>query len=196
MNDPNFELERFPPTLRAKIESELESDEPIVWVGRHNARPYVLQTMLLLVFAVPFTAFAVAWTAEVAGIDVPNFNVPDGFKAWYGIPFILIGLGLCCTPFWAVWIARRTAYVLTDRRAIVFDGLRPYAIRTFLPDRLRDLSRTERSDGSGNLVFLRRPERDSEGDRRLVDYGFMAIPDVKQVEELVRRLVEEHGGSK
>jgi hypothetical protein len=183
VNDPNFELGRFPAAVRARVESELGADERIVWVGRPGARPYVIQTIPFALLGVAFTTYAVNWTSQAA---------TNGYEPWYGFPFITAGLGLCCTPFWAVRIAHRTAYVLTERRAMVFEGGRPYTLRTFLPDRLRELSRKERSDGSGDLVFLQTAEPDSDGLRR-VDYGFLTVAHVKQVEELVRRMVERRG---
>jgi hypothetical protein len=196
MNDPNSELVRFPGALRTAIESELDSDERIAWVGRPSPRPFVVDTILLLILAVPFTLFPVIMIAAAAGFKIPGVNVAANQSAWFGVPFLLVGLVLLSTPYRAVRIARRTGYVLTDRRAIIFDGGRRRTIHTFLPDRMRNLTRTERRDGSGGLIFLRSIEHDHSGEIEAAKHGFLAIPEVKQVEALVRRLVEEHGRAK
>ena len=197
MNDPNSELGRFPASLRKRITSELDSGERIAWVGRPHARAYVIPTIALLVFSVPFTVAAVLWMLVAAGFEVPGFEIhPNNLSPWFGLPFLAIGVLLDCTPFWAVWIAHRTGYVLTDRRAIIFNGMYTGTVHTFLPDRLRNLTRKERRDGSGDLLFLRPTWIDDDervGEDRTAERGFEAIPDVKQVEDLVRRLVEAHG---
>jgi hypothetical protein len=193
MNDPNNELGKFPDGLRAAIKSALDSGERIVWVGRPHPRHYVVQTIPLLLFAVPFTLIPAMMIAPDVGLHIPGVSLGENQSGWFAVPFLIIGVGLLATPFWAVRIARRTGYVLTDRRAIIFDGVRPWTIYTFLHDRLRNLNRTERRDGSGNLIFLKSVEQNSPGNPEPTERGFMAIPNVKQVEELVRRLVEEHG---
>jgi len=197
MNDLNSELDRFPESLRKRITSELDSGERIAWVGRPHARAYVIPTIALLVFSVPFTIGAVLWMLVAAGIEVPRFDIhPKNLSPWFGLPFVLVGLALDCTPFWAARIARHTGYVLTDRRAIIFNGMYTGTVHTFLPDRLRNLTRKQRRDGSGDLLFMRPTGIDDDervGEDRTAERGFEAIPDVKQVEDLVRRLVDEYG---
>jgi hypothetical protein len=50
------------------------------------------------------------------------------------------------------------------------------------------LSRTQHADGSGNLVFQREYRREGRHGR-FVDIGFLAVPDVREVEERIRELV-------
>lgn len=59
-------------------------------------------------------------------------------------------------------------------------------IRSFSPEQLRrGVERKQRGDGSGDLVFDRKIEYD-EGGRRWIDIGFLAIPNVKAVESILR----------
>ena len=96
------------------------------------------------------------------------------------------------SPYWARRKARRSAYVLTDRRAILFTagGRGSVTIRSFEPERLTDLRREQHADGSGDLVFAQDIRRDSDGDRHSTGVGFLAIREVKAVEELVRALAQ------
>ncbi len=92
--------------------------------------------------------------------------------------------------------AKKTVYVITTARAITFDGGFSTSIRSFSPDHLTNLRRKQRSDGSGDLIFERKQSYHRNGSRRTSDHGFLAIPDVKTVENLVRQLVEKSGNAK
>src|SRR6185295_1976399 len=130
------------------------------------------------------------WTFGAAGFKVPNFQQGSDFFALFGIPFILIGLGMFSSPYWVARSAKKTVYALTNRRAIVFAGGWWTSVRSFSPDRLNDLSRVQRSDGSGDLIFESRVNYGSDNNRRTTEAGFMAIPNVKHVEDLVRQVAQ------
>ena len=52
------------------------------------------------------------------------------------------------------------------------------------------MRREQHADGSGDLVFAQDIRRDSDGDRHSTGVGFLAIREVKAVEELVRALAQ------
>jgi hypothetical protein len=97
------------------------------------------------------------------------------------------------SPYWAFRRAKRTAYILTDRRAVVLSvGWRSkVSVRAFEAEGLTDLQRTERADGSGDLVFATDVTAGSRGRTRSTEVGFIAVRDVKEVEGRVRRLVQQ-----
>ncbi|MGX9415713.1 hypothetical protein ACWU4D_00040 [Vibrio sp. WJH972] len=109
--------------------------------------------------------------------------------AFFGVPFLLIGIVMQFSPLLMVYKAKRTAYIVTNSRAIIFDGGFTTTIRSFNSTRLQDLRRKQRSDGSGDLIFERRFYTDGDGDRQFTDYGFLAIANVKEVERIVRTLI-------
>ena len=86
--------------------------------------------------------------------------------------------------------AKRTVYVVTDRRAVVIRGGwgGNVTVRSFEPEKLTDLRRDERADGSGDLVFGQDVRFSSRGGRSVVDYGFLAVPNAREAEEYVRGL--------
>jgi len=108
----------------------------------------------------------------------------------FGLRFVLIGLGMFSSPFWAARAALRTVYVVTDRRALVIrSGLgRGVSVRSFEPEKLGDLRREQLPDGSGNLVFGQDLNVNRSGSRYTSSYGFMAVPDVRAAEEQVLAL--------
>jgi hypothetical protein len=52
------------------------------------------------------------------------------------------------------------------------------------------MSRTERADGSGDLVFEEDWSRDRHGHRQVRRRGFFAIAGVREVEDLVRKTLK------
>ena len=77
------------------------------------------------------------------------------------------------------------------RRAITFDGGWPTTIRSYPPDKLQDIYRKEKKDGSGDVIISRHAWRDSDGDRQSMELGFLRIRNPKEVELMLRKLAEE-----
>lgn len=189
MHTPFTVLSQLPFGLRSLIEAELDGDEKATWIGTPIPSRYATRTIPIVLFGIPWTAFALFWIAGASGFQMPDFEQGFGFFPLFGIPFVLVGFGMLSSPFWAMLKAKRTAYVITTTRAIIFDGGFSTTIRSFDPDRLTDLRRKQRPDGSGDLIFERSLSYDSDGDRRTTDHGFLAISDVKAVEDMIRQLV-------
>ena len=40
----------------------------------------------------------------------------------FGLPFVMVGVGMLSSPFWLRRRAKRTCYALTDRRAILWEA--------------------------------------------------------------------------
>ena len=106
------------------------------------------------------------------------------------------------SPLWAVYRARGTVYVVTDRRAIIFDGGWGTHVRSFGPGDLAGVERRQRGDGSGDIILAREqyyvqghysgsPGRGGHyvpGEWRTREIGFFGIAQVKYVEQLIRAL--------
>ncbi len=190
MRYPTTELWQLPRRLRTLVEDELNDGEKIVWIGQPISTRFAMGSIPAVLFGIPWTAFALFWVCAAAQFQIPDFKEGFDWFPLFGIPFVLIGFALLSTPFWMMRKAWKTVYVLTTSRAILFDGGFSTTIRSFRPDRMLDLHRKQRADGSGDLIFERTLFHDNESGRQTVDHGFLAIPDVKAVEDLVCRLVE------
>jgi hypothetical protein len=126
-------------------------------------------------------------------------GLPGGFGAifacfpLFGIPFVLVGLGMLTAPIWMRARARQVCYALTDRRAIVWEPrfFRGVEVRSYGPAQLGKIRRTEYPDGSGDLVFeeVITFGRNSEGytTTNRQRHGFLCIANVRQIEELLRK---------
>ncbi len=188
------ELAQLPQTLRSQVESELQSGERILWMDQPLPGRLARSSLGLVLFGIPWTAFAIFWVA-MATVGVSKSNAPGAFWLFplFGVPFVLVGLGMLSSPYWMRRSALRCAYVLTDRRAIIFQaGWREsISVRSFEPAALRDLNRTQHSDGSGDLVFTEDWRRGSKGRQYRTKVGFIAVRDVKTVEQMVRALAQK-----
>lgn len=143
-----------------------------------------------MLFGIPFGGFALFWIAGASGFKIPDFS-EGGFSFFplFGLPFFLIGLGMVLSPVWEAIKARSTVYVITTMRAIIFEPsiFGGMDITSFRADDLADISRTQRTDGSGDLVFAREVSHGRNG-TRVKEIGFLGIPRVKAVEDMLRAL--------
>jgi hypothetical protein len=190
MQPSNAQVQELPPELRGIVEGELGSGEAVQWVGRPIPSLLSRQAWPIVLFGIPWTAFAIFWIAGASGFRVPDFRRGESFFPLFGLPFVLIGLGMLSAPYWLRLKGGRTAYVLTDRRAIIVErGLWSTKVRSFAAAALGDIERKQRADGAGDIIFSREYRRDSEGGTRAVPVGFLAVAGVKEVEERIRGLL-------
>lgn len=184
--------ENIPQELLERVQNELEAGERIVWGGMPIPRFFTGASWFAVLFAIPWTGFSVFWMCMAAGFNQGGGG-GGGFEilfALFGVPFVLIGLAMLLTPVWVYRAAKRTVYVLTDRRAITFEGGFRLKVRSYASKDLTRVYRVENRDGTGDVLFAQRNYRDSDGDRRVEELGFRQIDHVKEVERLVRQLAE------
>lgn len=148
-------------------------------------------TTSIFLFAIPWTAFAIFWIYGASGFKIPDFK--EGFDLFplFGIPFVLIGLGMLSSPLWTYRKAFKTIYVITDRRAITFDGGWSTTIRSYPPEKLQEIYRKVKRDGSGDVIIARQAWHDSDGGHQSEELGFLRIRDPKETEQMLKKLAEQ-----
>jgi hypothetical protein len=182
---------KIPFELQRMIDAELSGGERVTWSAQPIPGRFVRNGLGIVLFGIPWTAFAIFWTAGAAwGTSRSGTLGLFSFFPLFGLPFILVGFGMLSSPYWMRRKAKRTVYVITNRRAIVLAGgwRGSITVRSFEPESLTDISRRQNPDGSGDVVFTRDIRRDSDGGRQSTDVGFLAVRDVKSVEQKVRAL--------
>jgi hypothetical protein len=186
----------LPEELEAQVRSELRDRERLLWVGQPRPGRLARQGMPVMLFGIPFTAFALFWIAAASGLLAAGGNggaAPDAFQICFplfGVPFVLIGLGMLSAPYWLGRSAKRTCYAVTDRRAILWrvGWSGAVEVRSYGPNELTRIRRIEYPDGVGDLVFEELITVGRDGDRTgTTRHGFLAIDGVREVEELIRR---------
>lgn len=178
----------IPMTLQQVVSDELDGDEKVRWQAQPIPGLYMRKALPIVLFAIPWTAFAFFWMFGAAGFKIPTFNSAADLFPLFGIPFVLIGLGMLSSPLVMRRKARRTVYVLTDHRAIVISGVFSFDVQSFAPDQLGQVRRKQRRDGAGDLIFRTETGYNSDGRQTQRSIGFLAIADVKSVDEMVRDL--------
>jgi hypothetical protein len=191
------------PELREALQRELRSGERLIWSGQPRPSAFARPMLPVAAFGLLFLGFAVFWTVAAAAAAWTAGNrssAPAGFD-WlallfplFGLPFLLIGAGLVLSPLAMRRSARRTIYAVTARRAIIMRGtlLGGREVRSFTIDDLHQMSRHERRDGSGDLVFQEQGALRSAGPGAKAPsvhtraQGFYGVPAVAELERLVR----------
>lgn len=183
-----------------RIRSELRQGERLVWAGQPLPGRHARQAWPMVLFGIPWTAFSVFWIVAASGILAGGVGPRGGgsftFLGFlfplFGVPFVLIGLGMLSSPYWVGRMASRTSYGLTDRRAIIcqagWGG--SIEVRSFGPAELTRIQRIEYPDGSGDLIFeeFLLPNRNQRGYQNITQRrGFLAIDRVREVEDLIRK---------
>lgn len=190
------------PEMQRRIEGEIEPGETLRWAGQPDRGRMARMGTCPALFGIPFTLFALFWMGMAGGIGsiigqsarTVSPGSPFGFFSLFGlfgVPFVLVGLGLMLSPLWLSLKAARTAYAVTNRRVLLFEGSlwRGMTIRTLGAAQVGDRSRTQRADGSGDLVFNRLTSANygSAGNYPTAKVAFYGIPDVKTVDELIQQ---------
>jgi hypothetical protein len=179
---------KLPPALQQKVTRELQPGEVVSWAGQPDANRFMLTGFALWLFFIPWTAFALFWVAGAAGFKWPDFNALFSFFPLFGLPFVLIGVGGLLSPFFMRAKARDIIYVVTSKRAFSLSGGKTVTLTSWLPEQLGQVTRTERPDGSGDLVFSTSATAGTHGEGRVQRQGFLAIRDVRAVEMYVQAL--------
>lgn len=192
--------DRIPEELKKAVQRELKPEERVLWSEMPIPTFFTAKNTQLFIFSIVWTLFSVLWTGAASGFSVPDFkDASDPFQLMrvlfplFGIPFILIGLGMLTIPFFNYRKAWKTIYVITDRRAITFDGGWQRTVRSFPPAKLVNIYRKEKNDGTGDVVISYDEWVDAEGDRKTEDLGFLRIREPKKVEQVLRDLAREGG---
>ncbi|GIX05578.1 MAG: hypothetical protein KatS3mg114_1447 [Planctomycetaceae bacterium] len=198
-------MPEIPLELQRQLDQELEPGERLLWAGQPLPRRLMRRSWGMALFGIPWTAFAVFWTV-MAGSMVWRSESPGPIWLFplFGLPFILIGLGMLASPWRARRRARHIVYAVTDRRLLILtphDGGR--AVHTWTPCTLQRWRRVEYADGSGDLFFegtTAAPHGTATDESSTLDddditTAFLGIERVRDVEDLIRQHLQPNPSS-
>ena len=143
----------------------LEPGERLLWSGQPNPLRYAQSRSGISVIAgLAALVFAQIWTTTAR----------DG-NPWLGAAFFLVAFALLLSPLWRMWRAYRTAYGVTDRRALTVIGP-PFARQISVPlDQIHSVEIRLRPGHLGDVLF-----GDADHNR------FIAVADVDAAVRLLR----------
>ena len=148
----------------------LDPGERLLWSGQPNPLRYAQSRSGISVIAgLAALVFAQIWTT----------TAHDG-NPWLGAVFFLIAFVLLLSPLWRMWRGYRTAYGVTDRRALTVIG-RPFTRQINVPlDQIHSVEVRPRPGRLGDVLLLG-VDRNAAGRE-----GFIAVAEADAVERLLR----------
>jgi hypothetical protein len=183
-----------PEHLQERVTEELTKGEKLIWIGQPARRVLMVRSIPIVIFGCIFGLGALIFM--LVGLV--------GSRGMGGAPFILMPLfflpfaiGMILSPWYRFWMAKRTCYVLTNRRCIVwmcnwFGGVH---MENYNAAQLANMWRRDMwffGKGAGDLVFRSvttitvRTGRHGGVSQSTTYYGFLAIENVREIEKLVR----------
>ncbi len=177
---------------REWVESVVRDDEELLLVCKPQVRWKAEYVGRLIFAAVWLSLIGFASVTALPEMLEDVENKPQMlFFPLFLLPFWLVGIGLAVSPWWEQGLERRTVYVLTNTRAVVLKPSTWKRQRTLkgyvlVSDLIKEV--VPRADGSGDIVFGYE-ERRSKNGIYYVPKGFLAVPQMERVLEMLRPLL-------
>lgn len=168
------------------MQSEMRPGEKLIWADRPSSlRSHAMQHVVTSVFGIPFLAFALFWTWMASGMlnsDRGGTGTSiDYLFPMFGLPFILVGIGLVLSPLWGMWKGAKTMYALTDQRVIVAEGGASRSVQSWSLEDVDEITRTDRG-GTGDVVFSKSWVSNRKNNGYWKYHGFIGIAEPAKVE--------------
>jgi hypothetical protein len=173
------------------IRSQLDADEQILWsanpmggrIVRRGIPPF-LSAVGCTIFAI-FLVFTSLHGSSEAGAS------RDYVGAILGGFFVVASFAACIafSPYALRMRAKRIAYLITNRRAIVWEQRRWRGLKldSYRAEQLGSMKSKILGETCGDLVFEKRVEYHFNGNNiRFVYNGFIGLENVREAEELIR----------
>lgn len=174
------------PRQNERLRAVLQDDERVVMVAAPRCRMRLSAAIGPVLLGVVILAFL--------GSAAYMFGRSWWVVAFFFSPFWLLALVLLSVPLRYRWRMARTLYVLTNKRAIVFEQLRLWHNRCvcwpLFPGLVKKV--TKEGDKLGSLIFDYEMRFSFESRRRWClpqPVGFLMVPQPEQVQQLVAEQV-------
>jgi hypothetical protein len=184
-----------PGDAQLRAQSELQSGESLYWTGTADPTRAAISALPATIFGIPFAGFALFWmnTAFHATNSMHKSSNDAFSKSFtvfplFGLPFLLIGLGIVLAPLWAYLKGRSTVYALTNQRVMIISGGSNVSVKSYTPADILSVEHRERPDGSGDIVILTNAIARSNNMTSQVKVALCGVPNVKQVAQQVLAL--------
>jgi len=181
-----------PNDAQLRAQSELQSGESLYWTGIADPRRAAIATLPATLFGIPFAGFALFWITQAyhatsAMSKSSNNSFAHGFQVFpiFGLPFLLVGLGIVLAPLWAFLKGGSTVYAITNQRIMIITGGSTRLVKSVTPADIVSIDHRERPDGSGDIVIQTTGTNNSTSQIKVALFG---IPNVKQVAQQVMTL--------
>lgn len=190
-----------PGDAQLRAQSELQSGESLLWTGPADPRRAAVTALPAAVFGIPFAGFALFWM-NMAYRGTHNLarahnSFASGFSVFplFGVPFLLIGVGIVLAPLWAYLKGRNGVYAVTNRRVMIITGTTSRAVKSLMPNDIAEVAHRERPDGSGDVLIRTNATTRTNNMTSQITVGLYGVPSVKEVAALVMNLHAQRAAS-
>jgi hypothetical protein len=185
-----------PGDAQLRAQSELQSGESLYWTGTADPVRAALSALPAAIFGIPFAGFALFWISQAyhatSAMSKSSSNAfTSGFRVFplFGLPFLIIGLGIVLAPLWAFLKGGSTVYAVTNQRVMIITGTSNRSVKSYTPADILGVEHRERPDGSGDIVLLTNAvTRSNNNFTSQVKVALCGVPNVKQVAQQVLAL--------
>ncbi len=135
------------------LEDQLRPGESILWHSIQHPR-LIGSNLPVLLFAIPWTAFALFWTGMAWTItrSAPGDDPIATFFPLFGLPFILVGVGMLSLPMLRYLSAKRTMFAVTTERLIRLYKGKGIILESVPPHRIAKVTKKKRKAPHGTLT--------------------------------------------
>lgn len=178
--------------LDLALSRELRDGERVLWQGVPTGAVNV-KAFAIYFFAIPWTAFALFWTAmAAAGMGATEWDGAGSLLKWafplFGVPFIVVGLGMMSVPFLPRWERDKVIYAVTNQRVLKLRLWRSLDVTSCPAERIGQIARSEKRDGSGSLSIAVKVGKDSDGDASVERFVVEEVANVFALQDAVEQI--------
>jgi hypothetical protein len=163
----------MPPELTA----QLAPDEKVLWSGQPHPAVYILRGLPNLAYGITWSVLGAFWYHGSGGVGQMS-----AFEGWwrilplFSIPFILAGFSFWFYPLRLGPLARRTWYVVTNRRVFIAElpQGKPLQLRVFAPEEMAAPEIIPRWTGLQDVILTRQAQENPHLQPRL-NAGFFGL---------------------
>jgi hypothetical protein len=184
-----------PGDAQLRAQSELQSGESLNWTGIADPRRAFTSALPAALFGIPFAGFALFWISAASGgthamsrSSTNSVTHAFSFFPLFGIPFLLVGLGIVLAPLWAYLSALNTVYAVTNQRVMVITGTTTRTVKSCTPADIVSVDHRERTDGSGDVLIRTNAVTRTNNSVSQVTVGLLGVPNVREVARQVLNL--------
>jgi hypothetical protein len=183
-----------PGDVQLRAQSELQNGESLLWSGPANPGRSAMSALPAALFGIPFAGFAFFWmSAAYRGthnLANQHNTVASGFSVFplFGLPFLVIGLGLILAPLLVYLKGRSGVYVVTNRRVMLITGTTSRSVKSIIPTDIVEVDYRERPDGRGDVLIRTNSVIRTNNGTTQITVGLYGVPNVKEVAGLVMKL--------
>ena len=182
-----------PGDAQLRAQSELQPGENLYWTGNADPRRAAITALPASLFGLPFAGFALFWISTALhathGLGRSNaFTKSFSIFPIFGLPFLLVGVGMVLAPLWAFLKGCNTVYAVTDKRVMIITGSGTRVVKSCTPADIASVDYRERPDGSGDIVIATNSQIRTNNSVSQIKVGLYGVSNVKEVARQVLNL--------